>query len=142
VTHTITNLHPHIPALSHPSIFPLYNPTSTDIVVFWEIPSQQRSGHLLLSGIALGSGHAALQGIIEDAEGLKVRRSMYAETRREKEEILDAIRRSEWNVEMNPIVVDVQGGVRIEHDFSEGCVAFFVYSSRLMLDIVAVARCR
>lgn len=89
------------------------------------MPSQQRSGHLLISGITLGAGHAALKGIIEEAEGLKVKRSIYAETRKEKAEILDAIRASEWNVEMNPIVVNVQAGARIGHDFSRGHVTFF-----------------
>jgi trafficking protein particle complex subunit 8 len=114
--------HPHIPVHSHPFIFPLYNPFSVDIVIFWDIPSQQRSGHLLVPGITFGAGHAALKEIIEDAEGIKVKRNMYAETQREKDEILDAIRASEWNAEMNPIVVTLQHGHKLEHDFTEGCV--------------------
>jgi hypothetical protein len=114
--------HPHIPVHSHPFIFPLYNPFSVDIVIFWDIPSQQRSGHLLVPGITFGAGHAALKEIIEDAEGIKVRRNMYAETQREKDEILDAIRASEWNAEMNPIVVTLHHEHKLEHDFTEGCV--------------------
>lgn len=118
----ISAAHPHIPARSHPSIFPLYNSSSVDAVVFWEIPSQQRSGHLLIPGITFGAGHAALKEIIDDAEGIKVKRNMYAETQREKNEILDAVRRSEWNAEMNPIVVTLQHGHKLEHDFTQGCV--------------------
>jgi trafficking protein particle complex subunit 8 len=138
----MTALHPHIPVVSHPSIFPLYNPTTLDVAVFWEIPSQQCSGHLLISGVTLGAGHAALKGIIEDAEGLKVKRSIYAETRKEKEEILYAIRASEWNAEMDPIVVSVPSGVRIGHEFSRGYVMFFNCGSSLMLRISASASCR
>lgn len=92
------------------------------MVVFWEISSQQRSGHLLIPGITFGASHAPLKEIIEDAEGAKVKRSMYAETQREKEEILDAIRASEWNAEMNPIFVTLQHGHTVEHKFAERCV--------------------
>jgi hypothetical protein len=118
----ISAAHPHIPVRSHPFIFPLYNPSSVDVVAFWEIPSQQRSGHLLIPGITFGAGHAALKEIIDDAEGIKAKRNMYAETQREKNEILDAVRRSEWNAEMNPIVVTLQHGHKVEHDFKQGCV--------------------
>jgi len=90
--------------------------------VFWENPSQQRSGHLLIPGITFSAGHAALKEIIDDAEGIKAKRDMYAETQREKSEILDAVRRSEWNAEMNPIVVTLQYGHKLEHDFTQGCV--------------------
>ncbi|KZP10535.1 hypothetical protein FIBSPDRAFT_1051266 [Athelia psychrophila] len=116
----VANTHPHIPSNTHPSIFPLYNPFSVDLVVFWEIPNEQRSGHLLVPGITFGVGHAALKEIIQDAESAKVKRSMYAETQREKEEILDAIRNSEWNAEMDPTNVSLQQGRVLEHNFAEG----------------------
>ncbi|KAJ6621602.1 ER-golgi trafficking TRAPP I complex 85 kDa subunit-domain-containing protein [Mycena sp. CBHHK59/15] len=119
VSRHLTNAHPHIPVHSHPLIFPLYNPNSVDVVVFWEIPSQQRYGHILISGITLGAGHAMLKDIIDEAENAKVKRSMYAETQRQKIEILDAIRQSEWNSEMNPIVV-TQEEAPVCHDFSKG----------------------
>lgn len=54
-------------------------------------------------------------------ENAKVKRSMYAETQREKIEISQSIRESEWNAEMNPLVVTVHEGV-VEHDFSLGYV--------------------
>jgi trafficking protein particle complex subunit 8 len=92
------------------------------------MPSQQRAGHLFVSGLTLGAGHSALKEIIEESERLKVKRSMYAETRKEKEDILDAIRASEWNVEMNPIVVNVSGGNERGHDFSKGYVTLFHHS--------------
>lgn len=51
-----------------------------------------------------------------------MKRSMYAETQREKEEILDAIRGSEWNADVDPIAVSLQHGRALEHDFAEGYV--------------------
>ena len=90
--------------------------------MFWEIPSQGRSGHILVTGAPLGAAHAALQEVIQDVEQSKGVRSMFAETRREREEILEAIRSSEWNMEMNPLSTAVECPDRIEHDFSVGYV--------------------
>jgi hypothetical protein len=73
------------------------------------------------SGITLEAGHASLKDIIDEAENAKVKRSMYAETQRQKMEVLDAIRNSEWNTEMNPTVV-TQQEVPVFHDFSKGFV--------------------
>ncbi|KAF5384925.1 hypothetical protein D9615_001402 [Tricholomella constricta] len=120
ISRALAQSHPHIPSQTHPSIFPLYNPASVDFLVFWEIPSQQRSGYITVPGLALGAGHAALGPIIEEAEGAKVKRSIYAETQREKAEILDAIRGSEWNAEMNPLVLLLQEPDTLYYDFSQG----------------------
>ncbi|KAF8575503.1 hypothetical protein K439DRAFT_1419748 [Ramaria rubella] len=105
---------------SLPHIFPLRNPQALDIIMFWEIPSEQRRGFVTVPGLLLGACHAPLDEIIQQSETAKVRRTMYAETAREKGEILEAIRASEWNAEMNPIVVRVTSKPRIEHDFSLG----------------------
>lgn len=93
-----------------------------DAVVFWEIPNEQRSGHLLLTGITVGAGHAQLDELIFEAENIKAKRDMYAETQREKVEILDSIRRCEWNSEVNPITVTVGDGLLLEHNFNSGLV--------------------
>lgn len=47
---------------------------------------------------------------------------MYAETQRERVEMLEALRRSEWNAEMDPVVVTSTGGQIVQHDFSQGYV--------------------
>ncbi|RDB28485.1 Transport protein particle subunit trs85-1 [Hypsizygus marmoreus] len=120
VSRALATSHPHIPTQSHPFIFPLHNPTSVDFIIFWEIPSQQRSGHISISGLTLGASHGALEKIIEEAESAKVKRSMYAETQREKVEVLEAIRNSEWNAEMNPLVLVLQKPDTIVHDFTQG----------------------
>lgn len=57
---------------------------------------------------------------MEEAQEAKVKRSMYAETQREKSAVLDAIRTSEWNAEMNPLVLTLQQGEVVKHDFSAG----------------------
>ncbi|KAG9314249.1 ER-golgi trafficking TRAPP I complex 85 kDa subunit-domain-containing protein [Chiua virens] len=123
VASALAQSHPHIPAITHPQKFPLFNPLSVDFLIFWEIPSEQRTGFMLLSGLNLGASHAPLQETIETIENAKVKRSMYAETQREKMEILQSIRDSEWNAEMNPLVVTIQEAV-VGHDFSLGpCLA-------------------
>lgn len=63
-----------------------------------------------------------MREIVEEAETAKVKRSMYAETQREKSAILEAVRNSEWNAEMNPLMIAFSEGQVIEHDFSKGWV--------------------
>lgn len=122
VRSSLTAAHPSIPLASLPYLFPLYNPSAVDVLLFWEIPAQRRSGHVLVSGLNLGAGHADLQGVIEEAESAKVKRSMYAETHRERIEVLEAIRNSEWNINVNPILVTLHDCEIVKHDFSTGCV--------------------
>jgi len=102
----------------------LYNPSAVDFIVFWKIPSRNISGHCSIRGITLGAGHASLENIIEEAASAKVKRRMYAETRRENMQMLDAIRLSEWNVEVNPIVASMQDMGIKWHDFADGYVQF------------------
>lgn len=97
-----------------------------DLIVFWEIPSQHKSGHLNVHGITLGAGHAALDAIVEEAEGTKAKRSMYAETQRENMEVLDSIRSSEWNKEMRPLVLSYKDTAPKFHDFNSGYVLSYL----------------
>jgi hypothetical protein len=111
--------YPYITPALHPYIFPLYHPHSLDVLIFWDIPSSERSGHVLISGVNVGAEHGALNAIIQETQELKVKRIMYAETDRERSSILEAIRASEWNAEMNPVsLTTIEPGV-INHDFSE-----------------------
>jgi hypothetical protein len=68
----------------------------------------------------LGAEHGDLEGIIDEAESAKVKRSMYAETQREKVEVMRAVRGGEWNVNSNPVVVSVKYDLVVEHDFESG----------------------
>jgi len=110
---------PSIPSDLYPTIFPLYNPAAVDFIFFWEIPSQNRSGYADLHGITLGARHGALESMIED-EKAKGSRSMYAEARRENMQVIESIRHSEWNQEMNPLVLSVKIVRSQAHDFSMG----------------------
>jgi trafficking protein particle complex subunit 8 len=115
--------HPYVAPALHPYIFPLYHPHSLDVLIFWDIPSSGRSGHVLISGAIVGAEHGALNAVIQEVQELKVKRSMFAETEREKLSVLEAIRASEWNAEMNPVsVTTIEPGV-IHHDFSERSVS-------------------
>lgn len=120
MSHNISQRHPYIDPTLHSTIFPLYNPAAVDLLVFWETASLGISGHCYVSGITIGAAHARLDSIIEEAESAKVKRSMYAETRRENMEVLDAIRNSEWNAEMDPMVLSLSDGITKNHDFTSG----------------------
>ncbi|KAA1467917.1 hypothetical protein DENSPDRAFT_856966 [Dentipellis sp. KUC8613] len=117
---SLAEAHPDIPPESHPSIFPLYNPAIVEIVLFWSIPSEHRTGHISISAATLGARHGALDAILDEAADAKVKRNMFAETQREKDAILNAIRASEWNAEMDPVVITSQNMKIVEHDFSSG----------------------
>jgi trafficking protein particle complex subunit 8 len=84
------------------------------------MPSQGRSGHLLITGPSLGAIHAPLRELVEEAENAKVVRSMYAETQKERADVIQGVQYSQWNAEMDPLVVTVQDGFLVEHDFEQG----------------------
>ena len=120
VWQSLSRVYPTIPRASYHTVFPLYNPASLDLLVFWEMPSQGRCGHVLASGLTLGAEHGDLGSMIDEAESAKVKRSMYAETQREKMEVMRAVRGGEWNVNSNPVVVSVECELVVEHDFESG----------------------
>lgn len=122
VSESVGVAHPHIPPSTHSHIFPLYHPSSTDILLFWDIPALNRSGYMLVTGLLLGASHAPLRDVIYTVESAKAKRSMFAETQREREDILEAIKNSEWNMEMNPLVTSVRCEETVAHDFSTGWV--------------------
>ncbi|KAF9270075.1 hypothetical protein L218DRAFT_848836 [Marasmius fiardii PR-910] len=117
---SIRSSHPHIPTRTHRYTFPLYHPAALDVLLSWTIPSEGRSGHFHISDLNIVAGHGALGDILEEAENAKATRSMYSETRRERLEIFQSIRDSEWNMEMNPLVVHVMASSTVKHDFSKG----------------------
>lgn len=68
----------------------------------------------------LGAEHAPLTETLQEVEQKKVKRSMYAETHKERQEAIAGIRNSEWNAEMNPISVSAEENLTIKHDFKSG----------------------
>ncbi|KAL8283651.1 hypothetical protein RQP46_005446 [Phenoliferia psychrophenolica] len=73
---------PTIDPTLHRHLFPLFNPRSIDLVVFWTIPSTGASGHHHLADIPLGAGVNSLTQVLETAE-LKAG-GLYAESQRER----------------------------------------------------------
>lgn len=100
----------------------MYHPFTIDFVIFWESPTEQRSGHILVSGLLVGVGHGDLSELVEAMEGAKVKRSIYAETQREKMEVLAAIKNSEWNLEKNPVNARIREPDVLRHDFASRSV--------------------
>jgi trafficking protein particle complex subunit 8 len=68
----------------------------------------------------MGASHEPLKHILQEAENAKVSRSMYAETHRERQELLQAISQSEWNTETNPVVIIQQCANVVRHSFEKG----------------------
>lgn len=122
--------HPYVPSASHPAVFPLYHPAAVDVLVHWALPAQARAGFVLAAGVELGAGHAALRDALARAAGAPVGRSMYAETARERAEVLEGVRGSVWNREMDPVVVTVADG-EAERDFdADGYVLIAVVDEK------------
>ncbi|KAG8880663.1 hypothetical protein FRB97_000617 [Tulasnella sp. 331] len=115
---------PLIPPASYPFIFPLYTPQDFDVLVSWLIPSQGRTGFTLVTGLSLGAQHGVLNrlllGVEQGITGLtgKKTRNMYAETTREREALVMSVKKSSWNLDEDPLVLDVQSSDHFQHDFA------------------------
>jgi len=122
VRQTLASEFPSISEDVRHRIFPLYTPHTFDIYIYWEINTFDivRNGCCILRGLCVGAGHESLREVLQKAENGKDN-SMYAETQREKEALLGALQSSEWNLEMDPLVVKVKTRNSIvEHDFRQG----------------------
>lgn len=119
---SLSSEHPHIPINTLQSIFPLFHPSSVDIYISFEIapsaPFDRRFGHLLITGLILNTGYKPLQALVDEARSAKAKRSMFAETVREREEVLESIRSCSWNTATNPITVKTSCQEVITHDFN------------------------
>jgi len=112
--------YPLIPSSAYPQIFPLFHPLAADLLVSWCIPSSDRSGHILLSGLKLGAEHAVLQDTIQSVQDAKKKRIAFAETHQDREEMLVSVQDSEWNAEMSPLVLSATCAQSVDHDFTSG----------------------
>ena len=110
--------HPYLPYTAHSRIFPLYGSLTVDLILHWEMPLHERYGYILISGFRLGAEHALLNDVLRSEK--QVKRTMYAETEKERREILDSFSRSEWNADFNPISVVIRYEDHIKHDFILG----------------------
>jgi hypothetical protein len=116
----LTTTFPTIPHHMIQRLFPLFTPHSLDMIVFWRIPSSGRRGFVVLSELQIGAGHGMLQNILEQASESKGK-SIYVETKREHELLLQHFRDCEWNRETDPLVVSVKSDKPlVEHDFTKG----------------------
>ncbi|SCZ90825.1 BZ3500_MvSof-1268-A1-R1_Chr1-3g02288 [Microbotryum saponariae] len=113
----------------HPHLFPLFNPRSLDLVIFWSSPSLDLQGHHHLADIPFGAGSNVLKSVLETAE-LKAG-GLYAESQRERTALLGALRRSEMGVQENAVSVMLQVDENLVHDFGKGpCTVPVTYQIR------------
>lgn len=122
VRRTLASEFPSISEDTRHRIFPLYTPHTFDIYIHWEINSFDivRKGCYVVRELCVGAGHGGLQEVLLAAENAK-ENSMYAETQREKEVLFSALKRCEWNLDMDPFVVKVRAkSAIVEHNFGQG----------------------
>jgi hypothetical protein len=122
VRQTLALEFPSIPEDIRYRVFPLYTPHAFDIYIYWEMHTFDivRNGCCIVRELCVGAGHEGLREVLQNAENAKDK-SMYAETQREKEALLGALRSSEWNLETDPLVVKVKArSAIVEHDFRQG----------------------
>lgn len=102
-------------------LLPLWHSRMLNIVIYWEIPEENRRGFVAVPGIALGACSAPLDELIQTSDASSKKRSIYAETSRERTAIQSVIQSLDWNAEMNPLVIQVSTeSPRVTHDFSKG----------------------
>lgn len=116
----LTEAFPIVPRRVLQNLFPLYGPNTLDLVLLWKSPTSSRYGILLKSNIQVGVGHGLLEPVLERVAQSKGK-SMYAETMRENELLLQHFRECEWNRETDPLVVVARPfKAVVEHDFATG----------------------
>ncbi|KAF8324689.1 ER-golgi trafficking TRAPP I complex 85 kDa subunit-domain-containing protein [Cantharellus anzutake] len=118
----ISTTFPTIPMQQAEAIFPFYSGTDMDICVLWGLPGTARSGQIDLTNLIVGVQHGALNRLLSDiTSSTKVStREMYAETARERESLVEAISASPWNVNDDPLRLDLQFEPVQKHDFELG----------------------
>lgn len=105
-------------------ILPLWHSRMLNIVIYWEIPEEDRHGFVAVPSIALGACSAPLDEFIQTSVVSSRKRLMYAETSRENTVIQGVMQSLDWNAEMNPLVIQVlTESPRVTHDFSKGYVS-------------------
>ena len=122
VRQTLASEFPSISEDIRHRIFPLYTPHTFDIYIYWEINTFDivRTGCYIVRELCVGAGHEGLREVLQKAENARDK-SMYAETQREKETLLGALQSSEWNLEMDPLIVKARArSAIVEHDFKRG----------------------
>jgi hypothetical protein len=120
----LNNLQHNYPGLEEKrltSLFTLYYSDDVDLTLFWIIPSSGSIGHQHIMGINLSLQsplHAVQSKFSGKGAELGVSRALYAETVREKKELVQTLVRGVK--EDSPLRVKTKCEGRFEHDFSKG----------------------
>jgi hypothetical protein len=118
----LSSVFPTVPKNILQHLFPLYTPHSIDVSLFWHIPNTDRQGIIVSYDLQVGAGHGILQEVLEKA-GQSKAKSIYAETKREHELLLQHFAECEWNRETDPVVLHAKAEkILVNHEFIQGCV--------------------
>ena len=119
-SNSLSSSFPMIPPHLLSSLFALFSPTSTLILLEYSSPSLNLTGTHFLPLPTLGASRNYLEKVLQTAE-LKAG-GLYVETQRERSLLIKSVRESELGREMDPSIVflRVEEEVCREHDFSKG----------------------
>ncbi|WVF67170.1 hypothetical protein IAT40_001916 [Kwoniella sp. CBS 6097] len=135
-SHRLAQLHeafPTIPSKSLGKLFQLFEPLDLDLLVSYSIPhanhsaASRRHGNLALHSIRPSPSFSLVEGLKKEvdsaiASGSKSVRTMYEETSRLRQVLMDSVLEGTLSVEQDPMVIELKAGERgrIAHDFSQG----------------------
>lgn len=130
---------PTIPLATLFKLFPLLDPLDLDFAVSWTIEDGDtlRSGVSVLHGVRLGPEFSLVEGIRRDidaaiASGGKTTRTMYEETGRLRQVLMDSVLEGVLSRENDPVevVVGTSSGRRVEVDVKDGSVVPVLFTLR------------
>ena len=110
-------------------IFPLFDPLDLDLEISWSIPGTSRHGHMYLHALRLAPEFSLVEGVRRDTEiaiakGGKQVRTMYEETGRLRQLLVESVLNGVISLEEDPVLLKVDVGKRrngeVRHDFAEG----------------------
>lgn len=97
---------PSIAKSLHPHLFRLFSQRSLDLVIFWSIPEKQIRGHHLVADLQIGPSTDSVGALLEKASGIAG--GIYAESQRERAQLLSNFRQSEYAQAEMPLVISVE----------------------------------
>lgn len=119
-TRTLSSDFPTIPSHLLRSLFPLFSPSSSIVLIEFTSESLDLNGSHFLPLPSLGASRNYLREILTTAETKAG--GLYAESQKERTNLIESLRKSELGFEMDPseVFLQIEETVVREHEFSSG----------------------
>ncbi|CED84527.1 Protein with predicted involvement in meiosis (GSG1) [Phaffia rhodozyma] len=118
---SLVSQYPLIPSTNLHAIFPLFGPSDVSMLVFWEISSQNRAGHVVVPISSVGPSESIFLRSEDKEDGARVVRSMFEATDNAKRALMDCVLSGPLGIEDDPVVVAIEVDSEFaRHPFSQG----------------------